>query len=205
MRTTGGPTMIRIFAWLLISLSFAAQVQAKEPELTKDTFSVIHSRKSVRSFTGASVSRENLDKIIRAGMAAPTAVNKQPWSFVVVTDKKTIDALAAGLSNARGIEKAGAVIVVCAEPEKANLQSKDFAIIDASLASENILLATEALGLGGHWTASYPYEDKMKHVRTVLGIPANIIPLNVILVGVPTGEDKPKDKYQKDKIHWEKW
>ncbi len=197
--------MIRIFAWLLISLSFAAQVQAKEPEPTKDTFSVIHSRKSVRSFTGASVSRENLDKIIRAGMAAPTAVNKQPWSFVVVTEKKTINALAAGLPTARGIEKAGAVIIVCAEPEKANLHSKDFAVIDASLASENILLATEALGLGGHWTASFPYEDKMKHVRTVLGIPANIIPLNVILVGVPTGEDKPKDKYQKDKIHWGNW
>jgi len=166
---------------------------------------VIHSRKSVKSFTGATVSTENLDKIIRTGMAAPTAVNKQPWSFVVVTDKKKIDALAAGLSNARGIDKAGAVIIVCTDPEKANMQSKDFAIIDASLASENILLATEALGLGAHWTASYPYEDKMKHVRTVLGIPATIIPLNVILVGVPTGEDKPKDKYQKDKIHWEKW
>ena len=122
-----------------------------------------------------------------------------------VTDKKKLDALASGLPNARGIDKAGAVIIVCAEPDKANLQSKDFAIIDASLASENILLAIEALGLGGHWTASYPYEDKMKHVRTVLGIPTRIIPLNVILVGVPAGEDKPKDKYQKNIIHWEKW
>ena len=196
---------MRITFVCLMGLLLAGAVSAKEPETAKDTFSVIHSRKSVKSFTGATVSTENLDKIIRAGMAAPTAVNKQPWSFVVVTDKKKIDALAAGLSNARGINKAGAVIIVCAEPEKANLQSKDFAIIDASLASENILLATEALGLGGHWTASYPYEDKMKHVRTVLGIPATIIPLNVILVGVPTGEDKPKGKYQKDKIHWEKW
>jgi nitroreductase len=187
-------------AWLL-----AGVVSAQETEMSKDTLSVIHSRKSVKSFTGAAVSRENLDKILRAGMAAPTAVNKQPWSFVVVTDRKKIDALSAGLPNARGIDKAGAVIIVCAEPEKANLQSKDFAIIDSSLASENILLATEALGLGGHWTASYPYEDKMKHVRAVLGIPATIIPLNVILVGVPTGEDKPKDKYQKEKIHWGKW
>ncbi len=193
------------FVCLMASLLLAGSVAAKETETAKDTFSVIHSRKSVKSFTGATVSIEALDKIVRAGMAAPTAVNKQPWSFVVVTDRQKIDALAAGLSNARGINKAGAVIIVCAEPEKANLQSKDFAIIDASLASENILLATEALGLGGHWTASYPYEDKMKHVRTVLGIPANIIPLNIILVGVPTGEDKPKDKYQKDKIHWEKW
>src|SRR6185369_43875 len=192
-------------ACLMIGLLLAGPVAAKETETAKDTFSVIHSRKSVKSFTGAAVSTENLDKIIRAGMAAPTAVNKQPWSFVVVTDKKKIDALAAGLPTARGIDKAGAVIIVCTEPEKAHLQSKDFAIIDASLASENILLATEAMGLGGHWTASYPYEDKMKHVRTVLGIPTNVIPLNVILVGVPTGEDKPKDKYQKDKIHWGKW
>lgn len=193
------------FFCLMASLLLVVSVSAKEPEIAKETFSVIHSRKSVRYFTGATVSKENLDKIIRAGMAAPTAVNKQPWSFVVVTDKKKLDALAAGLPNARGIDKAGAAIIVCTEPEKANLQSKDFAIIDASLASENILLATEAMGLGGHWTASYPYEDKMKHVRTVLGIPANVIPLNVILVGVPTGEDKPKEKYQKDKIHWEKW
>jgi nitroreductase len=194
-----------MFVCLMAGLMLAGTVSAKETDIAKDTLSVIHSRKSVKSFTGAAVSTENLDTIIRAGMAAPTAVNKQPWSFVVVTDRKKLDALAAGLPNARGIDKAGAVIIVCAEPEKANLQSKDFAIIDASLASENILLATEALGLGGHWTASYPYEDKMKHVRTVLGIPDAVIPLNVILVGVPTGEDKPKDKYRKDKIHWGQW
>ena len=192
-------------ACLMAVLVLAAAVSAKESEIEKNTFSVIHSRKSVRSFTGATVSTENLDKIIRAGMAAPTAVNKQPWSFVVITDKKIIDILATGLPTARGIDKAGAVIIVCTEPEKAHLQSKDFAIIDASLASENILLATEAMGLGGHWTASYPDEAKMKHVRTVLGIPANVIPLNVILIGVPTGEDKPKVKYQKDKVHWGKW
>jgi len=190
---------------LLAGLLLAGPVSAKESELEKNTFTVIHSRKSVKSFTGATVSTENLEKIIRAGMAAPTAVNKQPWSFVVVTDKKKIDLLAAGLPTARGIDTAGAVIIVCTEPGKAYLQSKDYAIIDASLASENILLATESMGLGGHWTGSYPDEGKMKHVRTVLGIPTNVIPLNVILVGVPTGEDKPKEKYQKDKIHWGKW
>jgi nitroreductase len=192
-------------ACLMAGLLVAAGVSAKEPEVQKDALSVIHSRKSVKSFTGAPVSQLNLDKILRAGMAAPTAVNKQPWSFVVVTDRKQIDALAAGLPTARGIDKAGAVIIVCTEPERAHLKNRDLAIIDASLASENILLATEALGLGGHWTACVPYEDKMQHVRTVLGIPAGVIPLNVILIGVPTGEDKPKDKYQKDKIHWGKW
>lgn len=192
-------------ACLVAGVMMAGVALAQEAQAPKDTLSVIQSRKSVKSFTGAPVSRENLDTILRAGMAAPTAVNKQPWSFVVVTERKKIDALASGLPTARGIEKAGAVVIVCTDPAQAHMQSKDFAVIDASLASENILLATEALGLGGHWTACFPYEDKMKHVRSVLGIPASIIPLNVILIGVPTGADQPKDKYKKDKIHWEKW
>lgn len=196
---------MRIMILCFLAISLAGPALANESQIEKNTLSVIHSRKSVKSFTGAQVSTENLEKIVRAGMAAPTAVNKQPWSFVIVTEKRKIDELAKGLPTARGIDKAGAVIIVCTEPEKANLQSKDFAIIDATLASENILLATEAMGLGGHWTASFPYEDKMKHVRSVLGIPVNVIPLNVILIGVPTGEDKPKDKYKKDRIHWGKW
>jgi nitroreductase len=201
----GGNDMRTAIVYLLASLMMAGTASAKDVAAVNDTLSVIHSRKSVRQFTGAGVSRENLDIIMRAGMAAPSAVNMQPWSFVTVTDKKKLEALAAGLPNARGMDKAGAAIIVCTEPEKANLKSRDFAIIDASLASENILLATESMGLGGHWTAAFPYEDKMKHVRSVLGIPADVIPLNVILIGVPTGVDTPKDKFKQEKIHWERW
>lgn len=183
----------------------AGLVYAKDDVKMKDTFSVIHARKSVRKFTGAPVSKADLDKIIKAGMAAPTAVNMQPWSFVVVTDRKKLDELAAGLPYARMLTKAGAAIIVCTEPDKAYEKSKDLAIIDASLAGENILLAIEALGLGGVWTAAYPYADRMKHVRTVLNIPPEVIPLNVIVTGVPAGQNKPKDKYRKEKIHWERW
>jgi len=183
----------------------AGLVYAKENTNMKDTFSVIHSRKSVRSFTGAPVSKADLNKIIRAGMAAPTAVNMQPWSFVVVTDRKKVDELAAGLPYARMLFKAGAAIIVCTEPDKAYEKNKDLAVIDASLAGENILLAIEALGLGGVWTAAYPYEDRMAHARNVLGIPQEVIPLNVIPVGIPTEASIPKDKYKKEKIHWEQW
>jgi nitroreductase len=143
--------------------------------------------------------------MLKAGMAAPTAVNMQPWAFVVVTERKKLDELADGLPHAKMLLKAGAAIIVCAEPKAAFNKSTEFAIIDASLASENILLAAEALGLGAVWTAAYPDEDRAKFVRNVLKIPSDIIPLNVIPVGHPTGEDKPKDKYKKEKIHWEKW
>ncbi len=197
--------MSRMCISFLMCLLIAGSVYAREDANMKDTFFVIHSRKSVRNFTDAPVSKIDLDKIVRAGMAAPSAVNMQPWSFVVVTDRKKLDELAAGLPYAKMLFKAGAAIIVCTEPEKAYDQNKDLAVIDASLAGENILLAIEALGLGGVWTAAYPYEDRMKHARTVLRIPQKVIPLNVIPLGVPTGVDKPKDKYKKEKIHWEKW
>src|SRR5664280_960738 len=156
----------------------------------KDTFAVIHSRKSVRSFTGAPFNKNDLDNIIKVGMAAPTAVNMQPWSFIVITNRKKMDTLAEGLPHAKMLFKAGAAIIICTEADKAYNKSRDTAIIDAALAGENILLAIEALGLGGVWTASYPYADRLKHVKTVLKIPEEVIPLNVIAIGIPAGQDK---------------
>jgi len=170
-----------------------------------DAFTVIHSRKSVRNFTGQAVSKDDLIKILQAGMAAPSAVNKQPWSFVVVTEGKALKLLAGKLANAGMLRKAGAAIVVCALPEKAYGQRRELAIIDSTLAGENILLAVEALGLGATWTAAYPYEDRMTAVRESLGIPENVIPLTVIPIGYPAGDDKPKNKYKPENIHWEKW
>jgi nitroreductase len=170
-----------------------------------DALTIIHSRKSVRNFTGQEVNKEFLEKIVKAGMAAPTAVNKQPWSFVVVTDRKTLDSLRDGLPHAKMLDKAGAAIIVCAIPEKAFEKKVEYAVIDSTCASENILLAAEALGLGAVWTAAYPYQDRMGFVRKTLNIPDDVIPLNVIPIGYPTGGDKPKDKFKPENIHWEKW
>ena len=171
----------------------------------KDALTVIHERKSVRHFTGENIPKETLEKILKAGMAAPTAVNKQPWAFIVVTDRKSLDTLKKDLPYAKMLEKAGAAIIVCALPEEAWEKSPELAVIDGTCASENILLAAEALGLGAVWTAAYPYKDRMEVVRKTLQIPESLIPLNVIPIGVPTGDDKPIEKYKAEKVHWEKW
>ncbi len=185
---------------------FTVEAFAQQKEVVvKDALSVIHSRKSVRSFTGESVNREALETIVKAGMAAPTAMNRQPWSFVIVSDRAAMDILKEGLPYAKMLEKAGAAIIVCAIPEMAVNGSTEFAVIDSSLAGQNILLAVEALGLGAVWTAAYPDPQRMEIVRKALGIPDNIIPLAVIPIGHPTGEDKPKDKFKPENIHWEKW
>jgi nitroreductase len=109
------------------------------------------------------------------------------------------------LPYAKMIFKAGAAIVVCGIPERAHRKFSEYAVIDSSLASENILLAAEALGLGAVWTAAYPYPDRMESVRTILHIPKNVIPLNVLPIGHPTGEDTPKQKFSEKKIHREHW
>jgi nitroreductase len=193
-------SMLIVGVVMTFSNSFAEQ----EGKMT-DAMTVIHSRKSVRTFTGQAVSKDLLNKIVKAGMAAPSAVNRQPWSFIVVTDRKTLDMLNEGLPYAKMLGKAGAAIIVCAIPEKAYEGSKELAIIDSTLASENILLAAEASGLGALWTAAYPYRDRMDVARKVLGIPTNVIPLNVIPIGHPAGRDNPKNKYKPENIHWERW
>ena len=197
-------TLISLLMAVIMMLVADAFAQQKEG-VVPDALTVIHSRKSVRNYTGENVSKELLDKIVRAGMAAPTAVNKQPWAFVIVTDRKTLDTLKAGLPYAKMLDKAGAAIVVCAIPDKAFENSTEFAVIDSTCASENILLAAEALGLGAVWTAAYPYKDRMDVVRKALNIPESVIPLNVIPIGVPSGTDKPKDKFKTENLHWEKW
>jgi len=197
----------KFFIVLLVAgfAGFSSYSFAVEEVKVPDAMTVIHSRKSVRNFTGQSVDKKMLEKIVRAGMAAPTAVNMQPWAFVIVIDRAALDSLASVLPYAKMLDKAGAAIVVCAIPAKAYGGSKEFAVIDSTCASENILLAAEALGLGALWTAVYPDEGRMDAVREKLGIPEDVIPLNVIPVGYPTGVDKPKDKYNSENIKWERW
>lgn len=170
-----------------------------------DALLVIRNRRSVRRFTSQAVAEEDIDALLRAGMAAPTARNRQPWSFVVITQRAVLDHLAEGLSYGKMLSSATAAIAVCALPEQANSNMTELAVIDATCAAENMLLAIHALGLGGVWVAAYPYGDRMDHVRSVLGIPAAVIPLNVIAVGYAADEKPPLDKYRQDKIHRERW
>ena len=162
----------------------------------------IHSRKSVRDFDkDKAVSKEMLETLLKAAMAAPSAVNFQPWQFVAVTDGKSLNALGNSLPYAKMLLSATAAIAVCGDPAISELYWE----VDCAAATENILLAAEALGLGAVWTATHPHEDRMQSTRTILNIPSNILPLNVIAIGFPKAQEQPKDKFKVEKIHWEKW
>ena len=174
--------------------------------MEKGTIECIMSRASVRHYTGEAVSQDALLTMVKAGMAAPSAVNVQPWSFVVVTERTTLDRLCAALPHAQMLSKAGAAIIVCGLPTKDAAIAPKFWSMDCALASENILLAAHALGYGALWTAVYPDTVKLGAVRSILHIPDEVIPLNVIPVGVPVpGADTVKDKFDTKNLHHEQW
>jgi nitroreductase len=183
------------------------KTESKEVKVDKKTMlNIILERKSVRHFTNQPVSKTLLDTLMRAGMAAPSARNQQPWVFVAITERTTLDSMANGLPNCKMLAQAQAAIIVCGDIEKAYTEvDKSYWTQDCSAVTQNILLAAEAVGLGAVWTAAYPYKERTSVVIKALNLPEHILPLNVIPIGYPTGEDKPQDKYRQENIHWEKW
>jgi nitroreductase len=167
--------------------------------------SVIMSRASARDFTGEEIPRETLIRIVKAGMAAPSAMNAQPWEFVLVTDRLKLDELCAELPYAKMLEKACAAVVVCGTPEK-NESARRHWNDDCAAASENILLAAHALGLGAVWTAVNPDPQRLEVVRRLLGIPESVVPLNVIPIGRIAGKaPAPKDKWNPKILRFDSW
>lgn len=166
----------------------------------------IMTRTSIRAFTDEPVTDETIETLLRAGMAAPSAVNRQPWAFVVVEGRENLDRLAEVHPNARMLGTAQAAIVVCGDMTKAlEGTAQAFWVQDASAATENILLAAHALGLGAVWTGVYPNPERVAAVSETLGLPSYVIPLCVIPVGYPAEAPAPKDKWNTANIHHNVW
>jgi nitroreductase len=173
--------------------------------MENETLRVIKNRKSVRNYLDKPVSEEDLKILIKSGMAAPSAVDMRPWDFVVVTKESTLKALADVMPFGKMLPGAGAAVVVCGVPEKSVPDALEFWVQDCSAASENILLAAESLGLGAVWLGVYPIKERVEGVRKILNIPENVVPLNILSIGYPKGLEKPKDKFEMEKIHRERW
>ena len=172
-----------------------------------DALSVIARRTSVRRYEQKDVPDEAVEKLLRAAMSAPTAVNLQPWEFIVVRDKGTLAKLAAANRFGGMIATAPLAIVVCGDTlQEARGEPNKWWMLDCSAATENLLLAATAQGLGAVWTAVYPHEDRIAAVREILSIPTRYVPLCVVPVGYPADPTAtPKNKWKPKKIHKDKF
>ena len=189
------------FIVLLSALVACNGTETKESEGSNQTLETIFNRKSVRKYTERPVEKEKLETLVRAGMAAPSSRDRRPWEFVIVTDRDLLDKMGDGLPLARMLKETKQAIIVCGDTVK----SENAWQLDCSAAAQNILLAAESIGLGAVWTAAYPYPERMKIIQDALQLPEHILPLTVIPLGYPTAIEKPKDKYNKQQIHYNGW
>lgn len=174
---------------------------AEPQDKTEAIIQNIMTRTSVRAYTDQAIGKDTIEAILKAGMAAPTAVNAQPWHFVAVTNRALIDSLAACNPNARMLQQAPLAIAVCGDMTKAmEGKGREFWVQDCSAATENILLAVHAYGLGAVWTGAYPINERVESISHVLQLPETIIPLCVIVVGHPAERPEPKDKWKTENV-----
>ncbi len=194
----------------LFTLALTAVIMAactNQPTVMKnEAIENILTRVSVRQFTGDSISEAQLDTLLRAAMAAPSAINKQPWAFIVITDRDKIAQLGEALPYSRCSNHPAVAIIPCGDLTKAIPgEMAGFWINDVSAATENLLLAAHAMGLGAVWTGLHPDMDRAKMVQDMLGLPEHIIPLCIVPVGVPAEQPDIKDKFNPENIHFNGW
>lgn len=162
----------------------------------------IFTRTSVRSYEERPVEAEKIDKILRAAMAAPSAVNQQPWEFYVVTDKALLEKLATASPYATMTAKAPTAIVLCSRTE--NIIVPELVDVDMAIATENILLEVEALGLGGVMLGIAPFADRMEKVAKALSLPESLRPFTIVPFGYPAKKNPQSDRYDEQRVHYVK-
>ena len=191
---------------LLVASALTATTQNHNRQLLNGMEDIvldnILARTSIRSYQDRTVEQDKIKKLLRAGMAAPSAVDKRPWHFIVVTDKQVLEGLAQANPNAGMAARAPLAIVVCGDKTKALTRVPEYWVQDASAATENILLAAQGMGLGAVWTGTYPVTDRVEKVAAVLNLPEHIIPFCTIVIGYPEKYQAPKDKWDEGNISY---
>ena len=177
-------------------------MESKPPVLKIDN---LFARRSIRKFTNQKVSDEQIELLLQAGMAAPSAGNRKPWHFIVVTDQDTREKMAKVHPHASMLPQAPLCIVPCADPQLGFADRPDYWIQDLSAATENILLAAFGLGLGAVWCGVYPVQDRVAATRRVLDIPEEIIPFAYIAIGYPAEQKEPRTQYDPARVHLGRW
>ena len=165
----------------------------------------IYSRRSIRKYTGQAIPESILTDLLEAAMAAPSAVAKDPWHFVVLRSRAVMDKLATALPNGQMLKSAAAAFIVCGDLQQAHDQELSFLLQDVSAATENILLAASVLGLGACWLGIHPREERITAVRSLFSLPDTVIPVSGVALGWPAQESSARTRYNSTKVHQEQW
>jgi nitroreductase len=174
-------------------------------EKSMETLEAIFTRRSVREYSPEAVPDALVHELLAAAMQAPSAGNQQSWQFVIVTEREQLNALAAGLRYGQSLNTAPLGIAVCADLRLTKF-SDAWWIQDCSAATQNLLLAAHARGLGGVWLGIYPVAERVADVQKVLGLPEQVIPLSIVSLGYPVSRpEPPARRYDEARLHHNHW
>jgi len=165
----------------------------------------IFTRRSIRRYEAKEVPEEILTDLLEAGMAAPSAVARDPWHFIVLRRRENLDRLAGILPHGKMLRQATAALVVCGDINRAHDQKESYLLQDLSAAVENILLAANASGLGSCWLGVHPRQERMEGIKKMFGLPEGIIPMCAIALGWPAERPEARTRFREECVHREQW
>lgn len=184
----------------------AETAKGNEAATQMSALDAVMTRHSIRQFTNQAISADTTELLLRAGMAAPSAVDKRPWAFVTITDRAVKDTIAAHIGSAAPAQRAPLVILVCGDLTKlVNETDQLYWLEDTSAAMENMLIAAHGMGLGAVWLGVYPRKDRVAFISELMNLPSHIVPMGMMAVGYPAEEGTIKDKWDTSLVHQEKW
>ena len=168
-----------------------------------DAMEVILTRRSIRQYTDRPVADEVVTDLLKAAMAAPSAGNQQAWQFVVINEREILDEIPTIHPYSRMVKQAPLAILVCGDV--ALETNKGYWVQDCSAATQNLLLAAHARGLGAVWLGVYPREQRVVDFRKLLGLPEHVVPLALVSIGYPAEEKSPANRFDPAKVHYNGW
>ncbi|MGE4274601.1 MAG: nitroreductase family protein [Candidatus Methanomethylophilaceae archaeon] len=160
-------------------------------------------RRSIRRYRPDPLDEDVITEILRAGMAAPSALNQRPWHFVTINDRSKLEAIMEVHPHSQMLREAPLAILVCGEPSKCKIS--EYMPQDCSAAVMSMLIRITELGLGGVWMGVHPNPEREKGIRSVLQIPDDVVPFALIAVGHPAEEKGPSGRYDEDRVHHNTW
>ncbi|HHV71098.1 MAG TPA: nitroreductase family protein [Clostridia bacterium] len=163
----------------------------------------ILNRRSIRKYTQEPVPDGVIKELLEAAMSAPSAGNEQPWEFVVINDRQILNEIPKFHPYSQMLKEAPVAILVCGD---LNQQKYDgYWVLDCAAATENILIAAQDKGLGAVWLGIYPAEERIEGMRKLLGIPDHVVPVALIALGYPAEHKEPANRFNPNKIRYNKW
>jgi len=165
----------------------------------------IFTRRSVRKYLAREIPAALMHDLLEAAMAAPSAVARDPWHFLVIRAPQTLQQLSDVLPNAQMLRHAPAAIIACGDINLTHDRLESYMLQDISAAVENILLAANVMGLGGCWLGVHPRPERIEGIRELFRLSDHIIPICGIALGWPAEQPPARTRYKRERVHMEKW